>query len=201
MNVPVRYCIFRLKRYFLGKILVIFFCILILIIFNKLVNMKDQFVRFDSLIHVVKLKTTTLKTPIQISPERVKQITGNKTSSIMMKKNLIEIKMKRLREKVERLNKIVHVEVSETVPVTDKIHIFYYAWYENEVVDGNWQHWNHEYLKNWRKNNRRVYPTGRHVPPDDIGSNYYPKLGCYSSRDQKVVDLHMKQMRDVGIGE
>ncbi len=40
----------------------------------------------------------------------------------------------------------------------------------------------------------------RHVPPDDIGSNYYPKLGCYSSRDLSVIHQHMQWIRSTGVG-
>lgn len=67
------------------------------------------------------------------------------------------------------------------------IHIFYYAWYRSQTFDGTWKHWNHEYLPNWKKNDRKVYPEGVHQPPADIGANFYPVLGCYSSKDPKVI--------------
>lgn len=28
----------------------------------------------------------------------------------------------------------------------------------------------HEYIPNWDKKDTNVYPTGKHLPPDDIGS-------------------------------
>lgn len=81
-----------------------------------------------------------------------------------------------------------------------KVHTFYYPWYGNPQFDDNYLHWNHEYLPNWDKNDRHTYPEGRHQPPDDIGANFYPLLGCYSSRDLSVVNQHMKWIRDAGIG-
>lgn len=41
---------------------------------------------------------------------------------------------------------------------------------------------------------------GKHSPPDDIGSNYYPMLGCYSSRDMAVIDQHLQWIRSTGAG-
>lgn len=82
------------------------------------------------------------------------------------------------------------------------VHIFYYPWYGNPKHDeGKWLHWNHGYLPHWNKDEARKWPIGRHAPPDDIGSNFYPELGPYSSRDPKVMEEHMKQIRSSGIGE
>ncbi|KAK6636794.1 hypothetical protein RUM43_010457 [Polyplax serrata] len=207
MKITVRCCTLVLKRYFRSKSLIVLSCILILAGIGKLANTRDLFSGGNSVVTRVKVKTTTLRTPILLNPERLKRVVLNKKlNQLNAKKNATEMKMKWLREKVERLNRmvpkpeVVHVEVNEVVPVNKNIHIFYYAWYENEAVDGAWQHWNHEYLKNWRQNDKKVYPTGRHKPPDDIGSNFYPKLGCYSSRDQNVLNTHMRQIRDVGVG-
>jgi glycoprotein endo-alpha-1,2-mannosidase len=44
----------------------------------------------------------------------------------------------------------------------------------------------------WQQNN--------HVPPDDIASNYFPKLGAYSSNDRAVVDQHMAWIAQAGVG-
>ena len=41
----------------------------------------------------------------------------------------------------------------------------------------------------------RSYPGG-----DDIGSNFYPSLGCYSVNEPKVLREHMRQLRQAGVG-
>lgn len=84
--------------------------------------------------------------------------------------------------------------------VLDQVHVFYYPWYGNPEEDSGYIHWNHEYLPNWDKQDSKVYPTGRHQPPDDIGANFYPQLGCYSSKSAKTVDQHMKWIKEAGIG-
>ena len=80
------------------------------------------------------------------------------------------------------------------------IHIFYYAWYGNPEHDGKYVHWNHQYLPHWNPDIAKQYQKGYHSPPDDIGSNFYPALGPYSSKDPKVIDEHMRQMRTAGVG-
>merc|ERR1711892_633562 len=80
------------------------------------------------------------------------------------------------------------------------VHVFYYAWYGKPQTDGRWWHWNHKYLPTWDKKDHHKYPTGTHVPPEDIGSNFYPKLGPYSSRDPVVVAKHMEMISGAGAG-
>ena len=67
---------------------------------------------------------------------------------------------------------------------SDKVAAFYYPWYGNPTLDGEWIH--------WTQNN--------HLPPDDIASDYYPALGAYSSNDPAVVAQHMKWLRQAGVG-
>ena len=81
------------------------------------------------------------------------------------------------------------------------VHAFYYPWYGNPEFDDQYLHWNHPQMPHWNKNEAVKWPTGRHKPPDDIGSNYFPKLGPYSSRDPKVIDDHMQQLRTAGVGK
>lgn len=85
-------------------------------------------------------------------------------------------------------------------PVNHRVHVFYYPWYGNPDEDSEYLHWNHEYLPNWDKQDIRQYPTGKHEPPDDIGSNFYPQLGCYSSRSPSTVAQHMEWIKSAGIG-
>ncbi|XP_023332334.1 glycoprotein endo-alpha-1,2-mannosidase [Eurytemora carolleeae] len=80
------------------------------------------------------------------------------------------------------------------------VHIFYYGWYGTPAVDGEWVHWNHRYLENWDTSDKKVYPTGDHQPPEDIGANFYPSLGPYSSRNETVIEQHFKWISDANIG-
>ncbi|XP_072019168.1 glycoprotein endo-alpha-1,2-mannosidase-like [Amphiura filiformis] len=80
------------------------------------------------------------------------------------------------------------------------VHVFYYPWYGNPEHDGKYLHWNHEQLPHWNTEVAKKWPQGQYVPPDDIGSNFYPELGCYSSRDPVVIDNHMQQLREAGVG-
>jgi len=57
------------------------------------------------------------------------------------------------------------------------------------------------YLPHWDEKISRNYPTGRHTPPDDIGANFYPELGAYSSKDPQVIDRHMFEIRKARIGK
>ena len=83
---------------------------------------------------------------------------------------------------------------------SSKVHCMYYGWYGNPKTDKRWYHWDHPQLPHWDKNIARNYPTGRHKGGDDVGSNFYPQLGAYSSRDPKVILAHMQQMRAAGCG-
>lgn len=84
--------------------------------------------------------------------------------------------------------------------VSYNVHIFYYPWYGNPTTDGKYVHWNHEYLPHWNKEIAKQYKKGVHVPPDDIGSDFYPELGCYSSSDDGTIREHMRQIRTSGAG-
>ncbi|XP_011617012.1 glycoprotein endo-alpha-1,2-mannosidase [Takifugu rubripes] len=80
------------------------------------------------------------------------------------------------------------------------VHAFYYAWYGNPKFNGKYIHWDHPQLPHWDNKVAQMYPQGRHSPPDDLGSNFYPSLGPYSSRDPAVVETHMQQLRTAAIG-
>ncbi|XP_041668220.1 glycoprotein endo-alpha-1,2-mannosidase [Cheilinus undulatus] len=80
------------------------------------------------------------------------------------------------------------------------LHAFYYIWYGNPKFDGKYIHWDHPQLPHWDSQVAKRYPQGRHSPPDDIGANFYPSLGAYSSRDPSVIEAHMQQLRTAAIG-
>ncbi|KAJ8985768.1 hypothetical protein NQ317_014421 [Molorchus minor] len=112
---------------------------------------------------------------------------------------LMKQKIARLEKKYQKTQSIVLNSKSMMKP-NYNIHIFYYAWYGNIIMDGKYKHWNHQYMENWKKDDRKKYPRGRHRPPDDIGSNYYPLLGCYSSSESSVIDEHLRQISEAGVG-
>jgi glycoprotein endo-alpha-1,2-mannosidase len=100
---------------------------------------------------------------------------------------------------LNKTNTLTKLPIEETVSY--KVHVFYYAWYANPKFDGDWLHWNHEYISNWNKEDTRKYPAGIHNPNNnDIGANFYPQLGCYSSADDNVISDHMYQIKKAGIG-
>lgn len=80
------------------------------------------------------------------------------------------------------------------------VHLFYYPWYGSPNIDGKYLHWNHRYLRHWQPKEAEKWPDGRHEPPNDIGANFYPRLGPYSSRDPIVLEDHMRQIKSTGAG-
>jgi hypothetical protein len=62
---------------------------------------------------------------------------------------------------------------------------FYYPWYATQSRDGAWRHWD----------------QGGHTPPDDIGSDYYPSRGAYSSNDPAILDGQFAEIAAAGIDE
>jgi hypothetical protein len=92
-------------------------------------------------------------------------------------------------------------EADPDAPPNFNVHVFYYPWYGNPEKDGKYMHWNHQYLPHWRKEVADKWAKGNHKPPDDIGANFYPQLGPYSSSDPDVINTHMAQIRSAGAGE
>ena len=79
-----------------------------------------------------------------------------------------------------------------------KLHTFYYNWYGNPEQDDKYYHWAHDVLPHWSDttwDNKPAFLGG-----DDIGANFYPQLGCYSSNDSNVVANHMEMIKQAGIG-
>uniref|UniRef100_A0A8C6TFR3 Mannosidase endo-alpha like n=1 Tax=Neogobius melanostomus TaxID=47308 RepID=A0A8C6TFR3_9GOBI len=74
------------------------------------------------------------------------------------------------------------------------VHIFYTTWYGTPEMDGKYVHWDHILVPHWDPKIAASYPRGRHMPPEDIGSSFYPELGAYSSRDPAVLESHMEQI-------
>lgn len=83
---------------------------------------------------------------------------------------------------------------------TSRVHAFYYPWYASPSVEGYYLHWNHRVLPFWGDKHAAAKAHVFHAPPNDIGAQFYPALGPYSSRDKTVIRTHVQQMRSAGIG-
>lgn len=73
-------------------------------------------------------------------------------------------------------------------------HAFYYPWYGNVETNGKWLQWNHAVIP------LNGPSPGHFSPPDNIGANFFPALGCYSCYDPDTLALHMKQLCQAGVG-
>lgn len=79
-----------------------------------------------------------------------------------------------------------------------KVHTFYYGWFGNPEYDGKYSNWNHSIIPHYRDttwDNAGSFPGG-----EDLGANYYPELGAYSSNDPKIISKHMALIKEAGIG-
>jgi hypothetical protein len=71
------------------------------------------------------------------------------------------------------------------VGLSQKVHLYYYAWYGNPSFNGSWRHWN----------------QAGHSPPNDIAANFYPSRGAYDSGDfAGTVNQHMQWIQQAGVG-
>ena len=73
---------------------------------------------------------------------------------------------------------------TEPIPPSERVHIFYYNWYGAPLHQPGYRHWQ----------------QGDRQPPDDIGADFYPALGAYSSSDPRVLKQHMQWIRQAGTG-
>lgn len=73
---------------------------------------------------------------------------------------------------------------AEAVQGGERVLAAYHVAYGNPDLDGNWGEWE----------------IAGAVPPEDIASDYYPRLGPYSSADPGVVEEHFASMGDASIG-
>uniref|UniRef100_A0A8D2I1K5 Mannosidase endo-alpha like n=1 Tax=Urocitellus parryii TaxID=9999 RepID=A0A8D2I1K5_UROPR len=88
----------------------------------------------------------------------------------------------------------------QSLRVYSDLHAFYYSWYGSPRREGHYIHWDHVMVPHWDPKISASYPRGRHSPPDDLGSSFYPELGPYSSRDPDVLREHMTQLKEAAIG-
>ncbi len=89
-------------------------------------------------------------------------------------------------------------EENNSTRVNDSIHAFYYTWFGNPEFDGSYSHWNHKIVPHGP--DPRWIDAGAYSGIEDIGANYYPELGTYSSNDPTLIRKHMEMMQTAGIG-
>jgi len=70
-----------------------------------------------------------------------------------------------------------------------RVFCFYYNWYQTPAFDGRDEHWSH-----WINGKDHGFPGG-----DNIGSDYFPLLGNYSTKDPAIIARHMKMIAGAGI--
>jgi glycoprotein endo-alpha-1,2-mannosidase len=60
---------------------------------------------------------------------------------------------------------------------------FYYGWYGNPQVSGNWVHW------------EKVDESGKQIG----SSTHFPRLGAYDSHDPKLIEQHCRWAKEAGL--
>ncbi|CAG00258.1 unnamed protein product [Tetraodon nigroviridis] len=97
--------------------------------------------------------------------------------------------------------KVVFTRADRDYGIFYDVHIFYYLWYGAPSVDNKYIHWDHVLVPHWDPKIAAGHAQGRHAPPEDIASSFYPELGPYSSRDQTVLESHMAQIEASAAGK
>lgn len=96
--------------------------------------------------------------------------------------------------------KVVFTKSDRDYSIFYDVHIFYYLWYGSPSMDNKYIHWDHVLVPHWDPKIAASHAQGRHSPPEDIASGFYPELGPYSSRDPKVLEAHMSQIEAAAAG-
>jgi hypothetical protein len=84
-----------------------------------------------------------------------------------------------------RLNRPVVAAAARPVVLEPQVGAFFYPWYGTLSHDGYWNHWH----------------QNDHLPPADLGANFYPARGPYSSHDETVLKAQAKEMAAAGIDQ
>lgn len=96
--------------------------------------------------------------------------------------------------------KVVFTKSDRDYSIFYDVHIFYYLWYGSPSMDNKYIHWDHVLVPHWDPKIAASHAQGRHTPPEDIASSFYPELGPYSSRDPEVLESHMAQIEAAAAG-
>lgn len=85
---------------------------------------------------------------------------------------------------------------AQTPALNDHTVCFYYNWYGSNSIDGNNYHWAHPVMPQNDKDTTKKFFPGN----GDIGANFYPSNGEYSSADPALIEKHMQEIESAGIG-
>uniref|UniRef100_A0A8C7NPX9 E2 ubiquitin-conjugating enzyme n=7 Tax=Clupeocephala TaxID=186625 RepID=A0A8C7NPX9_ONCMY len=96
--------------------------------------------------------------------------------------------------------KVVFTKSDRDYSIFYDVQIFYYLWYGTPQMDGKYIHWDHVLVPHWDPKIAPSHAKGRHTPPEDIASSFFPELGPYSSRDPSVLESHMSQIEAAAAG-
>ena len=81
-------------------------------------------------------------------------------------------------------------EGAKAAAPSSRVIAFYYGWYGNPERDGEFKNWNHAVAGEERR-----FPGG-----NDIGANYFPAAGTYSSNDPETLARQMRELREARVG-
>ena len=98
-------------------------------------------------------------------------------------------------------NVIISNDNSYNIDLEGRIQIFYYPWYGNPTFDNSYIHWNHDILPHWQESVNKKFEIGKMYNPDEneIGANFYPKLGAYSSQDSTIIKSHFHSLLAINV--
>lgn len=118
-------------------------------------------------------------------------------SEVEFRMKLIENKIKTLTKNSDKwkLEKVLN-EIPAFINTSKQIQIFYSTAYRSLECDGYWSQWKQDLFED-DINNDDKNPSELTL----IGSNFYPLLGCYSSNDPHIIDIHLKQIQNAGVGK
>lgn len=189
----------RMLPVFIG-VFIIIYSFIVIAKYTKMADVNDA--------HVIAPPTTTVPLPPPTNNfiENNNKAQGEEQEKAMDNQQQQQQQQEEHEEKAEKIKEKEEddddkEDVQNKVDIKSnglrKTHVFYYPWYANMETDGAWNHWNHRILGHWNPEiAQRFQKDVNYVPPDDIGCSFYPKLGPYSSMDDKVISEHMEKLKD-----
>ncbi|MGH9042038.1 MAG: hypothetical protein ACRDZ3_17600 [Acidimicrobiia bacterium] len=84
-----------------------------------------------------------------------------------------------------KLSKPVVGAAARPVILEPEVGVFFYPWWGTLSHDGYWNHWH----------------QADHDPPADVGANFYPARGLYSSHDADTLKAQAKEMAAAGVDQ
>lgn len=91
---------------------------------------------------------------------------------------------------------VITINTAYSQQLNNNVVCFYYNWYGSVGKDGKNYHWAHQVMKR----NDSDTTSGFFEGNKNIGANYYPQAGEYSSFDSIIIDKHMQQIASAGVG-